>query len=57
MTTEKLKDAGTVVPASEPAAAAPVVHAEPKTGGSYVRNLITGELERVAPQVVEPTQE
>jgi hypothetical protein len=58
MTTEKLqKDAGAAVAASPAIAAAPVVHAEPKKGGSYTRNLATGELERSSPQVADPTQE
>ena len=42
--------------ASKPAAA-PVVHQEPQTGGSFTRNLSTGELVKAERAVRQPDQE
>jgi hypothetical protein len=50
-------DAATAVPAKR-SSPPTVVHAEPESGGSYVRNLSTGELERTSAAPADhPVQE
>ncbi|MGK5080472.1 hypothetical protein [Janthinobacterium sp. HLX7-2] len=54
-----MMDAKTLTQAAAPVPAvpAPIRHADPKTGGSYTRNLVTGALVKNAAPAAQPKQE